>query len=306
MPLCIQAIVCAVDFSAFSPLVVAHGIALARRTGARLYLVHAIHHPQDDLHPTTLFERGGDLDALKAGAKRRMAALMTFADVAWETVVCFGEPVAQITAEVDRLPPSLVISASYGVSGFRRLLIGTVVERLTRSLASPMLVVKPGDADGGGFEGFRSVLIGCDLHGNWRRMAPLLSLLSPDPGSGLHLVHVMEGPLDKVPPAAEEATYGEVQRGHRDRIRRALADSAQRLFPHLESSGRTITVAPGIPQETLLQAARERRAELVVVGVRPSGRVGRWIAGSTTEALLRCSPCSVLTHPEPKTEGAEP
>jgi nucleotide-binding universal stress UspA family protein len=301
MPLRIQAIVCAVDFSAFSPLVVAHGVALARRAGVRLYLVHAIHHPQDDLHPTTLFERGGDLTAQREGAKRRMAALMTFADVAWEAVVCFGEPVAQIAAQVDRLPPSLVVSASLGVSGFRRLFIGTVVERLTRTLARPMLVVKPGDAARDrGFEGFRSVVIGCDLHGYWRRVAPLLPLLQPDSGSDIHLVHAMEGPRAEVPLEAEESPYDQVQRVHQDRIRRELADSARHLFPRVDSSCLSIDVASGVPQEMLLQAARERGAELVVVGVRPSGKVGRWIAGSTTETLLRRSPCAVLTLPEPK------
>lgn len=300
MPLRIQAIVCAVDFSTFSPLVVAHGMALARRAGVRLYLVHAIHHPQDDLHPTALFERGGDLAALRHGAQQRMAALMTFADLAWEAVICFGEPVTQIAAEVDRLPPSLVVSASHGVSGFQRLFIGTVVERLTRALARPMLVVKPGDADKGSVDGFRSAVIGCDHHGHWRRLAPLLPLLQTDPGSALHLVHVMEGPLDGLPLEAEEATYGQVQRVHQDRIRRELADSARRLFPRVESSRLSIDVASGVPQEMLLQAVHERRSELVVVGVRPSGKVGRWIAGSTTETLLRRSPCSVLTLPEPK------
>lgn len=310
MPLRIQAIVCAVDFSTFSPLVVAHGVALARRAGVRLYLVHVIHHPQDDLHPTALFERGGDLAAQRQGAQQRMAALMTFADLAWEAVICFGEPVTQIAAQVDRLPPSLVVSASHGVSGFRRLFIGTVVERLTRALARPMLVVKPGDGDRGSFGGFRSTVIGCDRHGYWRRLAPLLPLLQPDPGSALHLVHVMEGPLNEVPLEAEEVTYGQVQRVHQARIRRELADSARHLFPRVESSCLSIDVASGVPQEMLLQTARERGAELVVVGVRPSGKVGRWIAGSTTETLLRRSACSVLTLPEPNKvapkEDAEP
>lgn len=309
MPLRIQAIVCAVDFSAFSALVVAHGVALARRAGVRLYLIHAVHHPQDDLHPTALFERGGDLTALKEDAKQRMAALMTFADVAWEAVVCFGEPVAQIAAEVVRLPPSLVISASHGISGVRRLFIGTVVERLTRALPCPMLVVKPGDADNiHAFSDFRSTVIGCDAHGYWRRVTPLLSLLQPESGSDLQLVHAMEGPLDEGlleegSPETEAATYNRVQQVHLDRIRRELAESAQRLFPRIEAPYLSIVVAPGVPQEMVLQAVQERGAQLAVVGVRPSGTVGRWIAGSTTETLLRRSPCSVLTLPEPATGG---
>ncbi|MGA6924722.1 MAG: universal stress protein, partial [Desulfosarcina sp.] len=58
-------------------------------------------------------------------------------------------------------------------------------------------------------------------------------------------------------------------------------------------------VAPGVPHEMVLNIARRGSPGLIVVGVRHAGRVGRWISGSTTEALLRHAPCSVLTMPEP-------
>ena len=57
--------------------------------------------------------------------------------------------------------------------------------------------------------------------------------------------------------------------------------------------------APGVPQEMVLHIARERDADIIAVGVRRSGKLGRWLSGSTTEALLRRSPCCVLTVPEP-------
>ena len=112
-----------------------------------LYLIHAVNDPQDGSHPTTVFERGGDLIHLTNDARQHFRELMRRTDVAWEAVVRFGDPVEQTTAFVDSLPPSLVVSASHGVSGFQRLFIGTVVERLTRALNSPMLVVKAGDGE---------------------------------------------------------------------------------------------------------------------------------------------------------------
>jgi nucleotide-binding universal stress UspA family protein len=69
------------------------------------------------------------------------------------------------------------------------------------------------------------------------------------------------------------------------------------MFPHADQI--SVAIAPGVPQEMVLGLARERASDLIVVGVRRSGKVGRWISGSTTEALLRRSPCSVLTVPEP-------
>ncbi|MBC2743616.1 MAG: universal stress protein [Desulfosarcina sp.] len=246
MPLTIQAIVCTVDFSPFSPCVVRHGVALARRAGVRLYLIHAVHDPQDG----------------------------------------------------NGLPPCLVVSASHGVSGFRRLFIGTVVERMTRTLNRPMLVVKPTDGvDDDRFNGFRSAVVGCDSHGHWQRLAPLLPLLQADSASGIHLVHSMEGPMDKAMVDSDAASYGQAQQALQDRLNRQLREQARRLFLHADQF--SIEVSPGVPEEMMLRIAHERASDMIMVGVRRSGKVGRWISGSTTEALLRHSPCSVLTVPEP-------
>lgn len=298
MPLTFQAIVCAVDFSPFSVQVVRYGAALARRAGVRLYLFHAVHDPQDGLHPTTIFERGGDLTRFTDDAKRRILTLMNHAAVEWEAVVRFGDPVEQTAAFINGLPPCIVVSASHGVSGFRRLLIGTVVERLTRALDRPMLVVKTTDGvDGDRFNGFRSAVVGCDSHGHWQRLAPLLSLIQAGPASGIHLVHSMEGPVDNSMEEFDAASYGKVQQALQERLTCRLREQARRLFPHADPL--SVDVGPGVPEEMMLHVALQRASDMIVVGVRRSGKVGRWISGSTTEALLRHSPCCVLTVPEP-------
>ena len=298
MPMTIQAIVCAVDFSPFSSLVVRHGAAIARRAGVRLYLIHAVHDPQDEVHPTAVFERGGDLAHLTDDARQRIQALMADAAVDWEAVVRFGEPVEQTVAFVNSLVPSLVVSASHGVSGFRRFFIGTVVERMTRALNCPMLVVKPGEGeDHGRFNGFHSAVVSCDGHGYWQRMAPLLPLLQSDAASRIHMVHAMEGPMEDVMTDSDAVSYGQVQQALQDRLDRRLRAQGRRMFPHADQL--SVAIAPGVPQEMVLRIARERSSDVIVVGVRHSGKVSRWISGSTTEALLRRSPCSVLTVPEP-------
>jgi len=298
MPMTIQAIVCAVDFSPFSPLVVRHGVAIARRAGLRLYLIHSVHDPQDEVHPTAVFERGGDLAHLTDDARQQIQALMADAAVDWEAVVRFGEPVEQTVAFVNSQVPSLVVSASHGVSGFRRFFIGTVVERMTRALNCPMLVVKPGeDEDQARFDGFRSAVVSCDSHGYWQRMAPLLPLLQSDAASRIHMVHAMEGPMEAVMTDSDAVSYGQIQQALQERLDRRLHEQGRRLFPHADQL--SVAIAPGVPQEMVLKIAREHSSDVIVVGVRRSGKVSRWISGSTTEALLRRSPCSVLTVPEP-------
>ena len=218
-----------------------------------LYLIHAVHDPQDGAHPTAVFERGGDLAHLTDDAKQRIQALMTDAAVDWEAVVRFGEPVEQTVAFVNSLPPCLVVSASHGISGFRRFFIGTVVERMTRALNRPMLVVKPVDGQGADrFNGFRSAVVSCDGHGYWQRIAPLLPLLQTDAGPRIHMVHAMEGPMEKVMTDSDAVSYGQVQQALQDRLDRRLREQGQQMFPHTDQL--SVAIAPGVPQEMVLQA----------------------------------------------------
>lgn len=297
MPSPIQTIVCTVDLSSFSPLVVSYGVALARQSGAHLNLLHAVNNPQDGTHPTAVFERGGDLTHQTSEAMQRMKALVKDATVSFDTVVRFGDPVEETVEFVRHLAPSLVISASHGISRFRRLFVGTVVERLTRALHSPMLVVKPPTkGDDVQFDGFRSLVIGCDRRGHWHRFTRLQPLIRPDSEIGVHLVHAMEEPLAESRDETDTGSYSQVQQAHQDRLTRDLRDQAKRLFPRAEPL--TIAVAPGDPERMILKAGETHAADLIVVGVRHSGKVGRWIAGSTTEGVLRHAPGCVLTMPE--------
>lgn len=297
MPRTIQSIVCAVDFSAFSSMVIARGIALAKAADARLFLIHGVNEPQDRLHPTAMFERGGDLGQRSDVAEGRLAVLMEGCAVPWEAVVRFGDPVEQTVQFVAERPHCLVVSASHGVSGIRRLFIGTVVERLTRLLPCPMLVVKPDDGRGDdGFAGFRRVVVSCDHRGRWRRWAPLVPLLQTGASPRLHLVQAMERPVDQEAAHEAGASYEQVQRALQGRTHQGLLEQGRRLFSHIVSP--SVLVAPGVPQEMVLDVAGQQAADLIVVGVRRSGKVGRWLSGSTTEAILRHSACSVLTIPE--------
>jgi nucleotide-binding universal stress UspA family protein len=160
-----------------------------------------------------------------------------------------------------------------------------------------MLVVKPSDHSGdAGVDGFLSAVISCDSHRHWQQLGSLLALVQPALGSRVQLVHAVEGPMDNAGADADAVSYGQVQEVVQEQLRRGMRLKARQLFTHVDEI--VVTVAPGVPQEMVLRIAREETTDLIVVGVRRSGKVGRWISGSTTEALLRLAPCCVLTVPE--------
>jgi len=62
-------------------------------------------------------------------------------------------------------------------------------------------------------------------------------------------------------------------------------------FPNIDL---TTQVALGAPDETLIEAAKQWQADLIVIGSHGRGFWGRMLLGSITDALVHHAPCSVL------------
>jgi nucleotide-binding universal stress UspA family protein len=72
------------------------------------------------------------------------AKCVRYAGYKVSTVVRFGEPAAEIAACVENMDIDLVIMATHGWTGFRRLLLGSVAEQVLRRLQVPVMLVRPG------------------------------------------------------------------------------------------------------------------------------------------------------------------
>jgi nucleotide-binding universal stress UspA family protein len=51
----------------------------------------------------------------------------------------------------------------------------------------------------------------------------------------------------------------------------------------------------GDPRDSIVKAASDVRADLIVMGTHGRGRVSRFLLGSVAESIVRRAPCSVLT-----------
>jgi nucleotide-binding universal stress UspA family protein len=66
-----------------------------------------------------------------------------FGDVPVESVVRFGDPVAEILAEADACGADLIVVGTAGRSGIGRVLLGSVAERVFGKAAAPVMLVRP-------------------------------------------------------------------------------------------------------------------------------------------------------------------
>ena len=146
-----QNILCATDFSDYSNRILPHALALAREFQARLYVCHVI-----ELHSAALFGEVHFNSAEIQSANMELAheqlqRLMAKENLAWEPLVTVGSAPDEIARLAHEKGIDLVISGTHGRSGLKRLILGSVTERLMRILPCPLLVVR--STDQGGFEG---------------------------------------------------------------------------------------------------------------------------------------------------------
>lgn len=73
----------------------------------------------------------------------------------------------------------------------------------------------------------------------------------------------------------------------------SAANIVRSRFPDNTPSIET-EVAPGAPEQVVVETAREWNADMIVVGSHGRGFWERMLLGSTTDALVHHAPCSVL------------
>jgi len=293
-------ILCAVDFSKFSKSVIDYATGLAQGFGAHVTVFHALSFPRTPLQ--------GDSDCRPGTAEpeqiskvcTRIEELMVDRPVPWDTVVRCGNAVDAIVDYTEANNIGIVLVASYGLSGWKRLLLGTVVETLSRTLSRPLLVVRPApkkrkqDPHPQHLR-LKNILICCDLSSTTLSLYPYAEKFVRHFDASLHIVHAMETPVqeDLVDPTT--APYAEVQ----SKLQAQLHERLRRRMPpeYLQSASITTAVIPGNPTDSLRDYATANAIDLIIVGVRPRGSFQKILIGSTTESMVRHAPCNVLTIP---------
>jgi nucleotide-binding universal stress UspA family protein len=112
----------------------------------------------------------------------------------------------------------------------------------------------------------------------------------------LHVYHVPPPP-GAFTALATEMTYassqelGEALYGNAQKHLEAIAADIQRRFPHVITE---VVVREGDAVDEVLEVAREKKIERIVVGTHARAGVERLLLGSVAEKIVRLSPVSVL------------
>lgn len=293
----IDSILCPIDFSEFSLDALRHGLTLARWYSAQMtvFHVHQVSRPIPvegiagsvpvfvDVDPNTMAEE----------VRRFCAPLVEPSGVKVDVVVRTGDPVREIRKEAARGPSDLLILGTHGRSGFERLFLGSVTEKVLRSTRVPVLTIPPPVREPGP-PLYKTILCPLEFSPPSIRALEYALSLSKEADARLILLHAIEDVLGYAgdQPLGHLSVLEYQHRIEQDvvtRLRAVVPDEA-RVWSRPEER-----VVKGRAHQEILKVVATEHVDLVVMGVQGKGVVDRLVFGSTTHRVIREAACPVLT-----------
>jgi nucleotide-binding universal stress UspA family protein len=133
-------IVVPVDFSAESLAAVDTALELVKHA-SRVHVIHVLP-VLDPTEPGAVWSKLDD-DSRRANAIQAIRDRLSGAKYAEiDVAAAFGDPGQEIATFAESLAADLIVMPSHGRTGVKRLLIGSVAERVVRLAHCPVLVLK--------------------------------------------------------------------------------------------------------------------------------------------------------------------
>jgi nucleotide-binding universal stress UspA family protein len=296
----IKSILCPVDFSDVSHHALEHAVMLARWYHANLFVlhVHRLAMPVTGIGPyvaemmkpavLTEGERSQLLRTLKDLVESARAGGLPV-----EILLDEGLNVAHAVEErAQSLSADLITLGAHGRTGFQRLVLGSVAERVLRVARCPVMTVpahEPATTPRSP-TALQRVICPIDFSPASSRAIEYAASLASQADARLTVMHAIELPVDPVdtPPDFHDYRQRLVAEA-RDRMRHALTDNIRQTCEVDE------LLLVGRAYKEILRVAQDQFADLIVMGVQGRGAVDLMFFGSTTNHVVRQAACPVLT-----------
>jgi nucleotide-binding universal stress UspA family protein len=289
----IEHVLCPIDFSEISHHALAHAAAIAKWYEARLTILYVFPNlPTVDLPPMVLEEE--DRDRLIA-QMRQFAGPIPAGVSADFRVQAAGFVHDEIVAQIGATHADLLVLGTHGRSGFQRLFLGSISEKVIRKAACPTLIVPPRvpDADVNAPVRFQRILCPVDFSDSSLDAVAYAINLAEEADASLTLLNVVELPrLLSEEPTVVEIDVPRIHEAATAEARRRL----QALIPEQATTYCSVetAVVEGRAYREILRNAAASDSDLIVMGVHGRGALDLLVFGSTTHHVIRASACPVL------------
>lgn len=275
-----RSVLLATDLSSRCDRALDRAISLVREWGARLVVLTVV-------EADASLPRGTSPDHRRMSAYNRILRDIASSDAGLvaEVVVRDGDVSDQITAVAAETGCSLIVTGTARNELFGRILLGSTVERLSRSSKLPLLTVHD------------------RVHGAYARVV----VASDFSGSSLHALKTSVNLLPDTRPIVFHA-FGIPFLGMMDTQRdevmtRGQAEATAAAQQFLRDAGHPtlpVVVTQGDPAERLREYADTHDTELIVIASHGRSALYKVLIGSVAKRILETAPCDTLLVPEPQ------
>jgi len=277
------------DFSEPSEAALPFAISVAREYGAKVHVFHVLIPTAYSYMTPELTEAA--LEAQEEVARENMRKVESqLVGLPHESIIERGMGIWLLLEETIKAQAiDLIVLGTHGRTGARKVLLGSVAEEIFRRSHVPVLTIGPAERSGVHRAAkFRRVLFATDFGAESLTAAPYAFSMAQENNAELILLHVMKEPETRpTQQAAEDAKSNAL-----GRLREIVPATAE-LWCRPEG-----VVEFGNPAEQILKIAKERNADLIVLGIRDArGLMGAatHLERATAHKVVVHAPCPVLT-----------
>lgn len=276
-------ILCAFDFSEASTRALEHAVALAEKTGAKLVLLH-VHEPwvlgAPEIGASAMEIDQQIFESFEVRMRERVATLRARLPHVEGTVVRGFAP-RWIVAHADALGADLVVMATTGHSEIVHVVLGSVADRVLRTLQRPLLLVP---SDGRAVAAIpRRILVPTDFSAPAKAAVRKAIEWSRALGAEVEVIH-----------AYDLAAYALRNPALADDLRRAVAATVSEELASI-GDGHPVSAraVESDPPRAILDASEAGGVDLIVMGATGRSALSAMIGG-VTDKIVRGSRVPVL------------
>lgn len=279
------------DFSESSEAALPFAAAIARGYSSRIFTLHVLI-PSPYAYATPAMTA----DAIETEEENVKAAMQKvesqLVGLPHETLIERGLRVwPPVQEAIKDYRIDLIVLGTHGRTGANKLLLGSVAEEIFRRSPVPVLTIGPEIRGGAHAAGhFHRVLFATDFTGVSRAAAAYAVSLTRENQAHLLLLHAMRHP--------EKRTVKEEKR-----FELTVAEAIHQLYDTVPKDVELpfpaeVLVEYGEPAERIVESAKQRGADLIILGVRDAaGHIGAatHLERATAHKVVAHAACPVLT-----------
>jgi nucleotide-binding universal stress UspA family protein len=274
----------ATDFSAASNVAAPIAIQIARRYGAKVYGVHV---NRFDDHTAAAPNAWAAMTEAAVRENKEDAGRLNeeLLGIEHEVVLGEGKTWEVISDLIEQKEIDLVVLGTRGRTGLVKALLGSVAEQILRQSPCPVLTVGPHvNPWSDEYAKMREILYATDLAADFPIAAHYALSLAQENQAHLVLLHVIEDPK-----AGDLVNSPDVVEFKEQKLQQLLTQQAGLWCDP------TYIVEQGPAAEKILDVAKRRHTDLIVLGARPAKGLATHLNFGTIHKVVSQAECPVLT-----------